>query len=233
MSSEFLSHVFSIVSLCLYSIVYLPQFKLIYDNKSSDGISIYMLLLWSQADAFSLLSSILIQLSISIIIIGWYHFFVGLIMILFTFYYVSNKTPFQYISVVLFVTLNLLVLSVLTIFPISSDLGKGIGQSIGWFTTILYIVGRLPQIQLNYHNQSTEGLSILMYIYTILANMFYLSSVLCISTETNYIISNLFIIVCVIITVLLDIYVIYQHYYYNRKNIKYNSHNSRFFRYYC
>jgi uncharacterized protein with PQ loop repeat len=233
MSSELLSHVFSIISLCLYSIVYLPQFRLIYNNKSSDGISIYMLILWSQADSLSLLSSILINLPLSVIVIGWYHFVIGAIMILFTFYYTHNKTIIHYISIALFLSFNLIILVLSYFFVSNTSFAPHIGQTIGWCTTILYIIGRLPQIKLNYTNKSTDGLSALMYIYTILANSSYLLSILFISTESNYILSNLFIIVCVIITILLDLYVIYQCYYYRTLQYKQYSNNSRFYRYYC
>jgi uncharacterized protein with PQ loop repeat len=231
MSSEFVSHAFSIISLCFYSIVYLPQFKLIFTNKSSEGVSIYMFILWSQADCFSLLSTILIELPLSTVIIGWYHFVIGVIMILFSLYYTHNKTFTVYTSTILFVCINILILLSTFIFP-KSHLSYQFGQIIGWFTTILYIIGRIPQIHLNFKNKSTEGLSSLMYLYTIIANICYLISILAISTERNYIISNMFIVVCVVITVLLDIFVIYQTFYYHKYDGHYKS-MPRFLRYYC
>ena len=47
---EVLSYIFSICSIVFYSIVYFPQFNEIYKTKSSDGISIFTLLLYTEAD---------------------------------------------------------------------------------------------------------------------------------------------------------------------------------------
>ena len=40
------SFAFGILSIIFYSVVYYPQFYVIYQTKKTDGISIWMLLLW-------------------------------------------------------------------------------------------------------------------------------------------------------------------------------------------
>ena len=81
------SYIFSLLSLGFYSIVYLPQFVLIYKNKSSKGISIWTLILWTQADALSLFGTILLHLPITFALMSWYHFVIGVTMIIFVVFY--------------------------------------------------------------------------------------------------------------------------------------------------
>jgi uncharacterized protein with PQ loop repeat len=88
------------------------------------------------------------------------------------------------------------------------------GEIIGWITTSLYLIGRIPQIYLNSKSRNVEGLSILMFVYTILGNVFYLLSFFTFSIEESYIQSNLPWISTTIITILLDIFVIFQILYY-------------------
>jgi uncharacterized protein with PQ loop repeat len=93
MDIETWSHILSILSLLFYSIVYIPQFIVIYKEKSSDGISLVTLSIWTQADILSLIATISLNMPVSLIVIGWYHFLVGCCMMLFIVYYKksSNK----------------------------------------------------------------------------------------------------------------------------------------------
>ena len=84
------------------------------------------------------------------------------------------------------------------------------GSVVGWFSTSMYIIGRFPQIYLNYKRKSTEGLSILMFTFSILGNVFYLVCILTFSTEPEYINANMPWIILVIVTVSLDFFVMYQ-----------------------
>lgn len=209
-----LAYSLSIISLIFYSIVYVPQFFIIYKSKSSSGISLWMLLLWTQADVLSLIGTIVLHMYTNIIMISWYHFIVGVLMIVFVLYYrdkYNNNYEYkiQVLSTIIFVCVNTVICVILNVIITSShDL---IGEIIGWITTVFYIVGRFPQMWLNYKNQSTEGLSILMYVFTILGNATY-TAVITIDNETIQ--SNMPWIVSSVVMILLDLYIIYQHYYY-------------------
>jgi uncharacterized protein with PQ loop repeat len=222
MVSDGLSYSLSIISLLFYSIIYIPQFFVIYKSKSSSGISLLMLLLWTQADILSLLGTIVLYMYINIIIIGWVHFIVGASMIIFVLYYrdkyddnYDNSKSFtkeykiQLLSTIIFLCVNTVICIMLNVIIKSShDL---IGEIIGWVTTTFYIVGRFPQIWLNYKNKSTEGLSVLMYIFAILGNASYIA-VFTIDPQTIQ--TNMPWIVSSTGMIVLDLYIIYQNYYY-------------------
>lgn len=217
-----LSYVFSILSVIFYSIVYFPQFRLIYKNKNSDDISILMLIMWSQADALSLLGVLLLKLEINLVIIGWYHLFIGILMIIFTFYYKKERT-ILYASIILFFVFSNVTLCAIIQSMISEQLLEP-GEIIGWITTSLYILGRFPQIYHNFTTKSVEGLSLMMYIYTILGNMFYIFSIITFSIEPEYLRINMPWIILGISTITLDLFVIIQCKYYKRilnNNINY------------
>ena len=219
---EELAYSLSIASLVFYSIVYVPQFLVIYKSKSSSGISLWMLLLWTQADVLSLIGTIVLHMYTNIIMISWYHFIVGVLMIIFVLYYrdkyndnyentqrFTKEYKIQVLSTIIFICVNTVICVILNvIITRSHDL---IGEVIGWITTVFYIVGRFPQMWLNYKNKSTEGLSILMYVFTILGNATY-TAVITLDNETIQ--SNMPWIVSSVVMIVLDLYIIYQHYYY-------------------
>lgn len=214
MDLTILSYVFSIFSIIFYSIVYLPQFFLIYKTKNSEDLSIIMLILWSQADALSLMGVILLQLELNLIIIGWYHLFIGILMICFTFYYKKKYTILDGVSIGLFVTCNIITCSILQNLITQPFLQPG--EILGWITTSLYIIGRFPQIYLIFKSKSVEGLSILMYVYTILGNLFYISSILTFLNNSEYIYLNMPWIVLGVVVIILDILIIIQCKYYSK-----------------
>ena len=204
---ELLSYIFSVCSIVFYSIAYFPQFKEIYKTKSTDGISIYTLLLYTQADFLSLFGTIILALSSSIILLGWYHVFVGICMILFVLTYEKENRKIKFLYAFIFCIVNISIGISLSAFSIFNEI---IGETIGWVTMVIYIVGRFPQIFLNIKRKSTEGLSTLMYVFTILGNLFYALSVLVYSDDTTYIMYNLPWLISTFVTILLDIFVIFQ-----------------------
>ena len=104
------SIIFGILSIIFYSVVYYPQFYVIYKTKKTDGISIWMLLVWGQADFMSLIGTVILNLELSLIIIGWYHVVVGILMTLYTLYYDdedSNENKLvKYVSVIIYYIIN-------------------------------------------------------------------------------------------------------------------------------
>lgn len=210
------SYIFGVLSIIFYSVVYYPQFYEIYKTKNIDGISVWMLLLWGQADILSLIASVLIDQYVSLIIIGWYHIFIGVLMVIYVLYY-DEKYKYKY--VIVYYIINLSICLYLNIIKKHDELS---GSIIGWFTSIIYIIGRFPQINLNIKRQTTEGLSIWMYIFTISGNISYIISIVSYSVEKEYIILNLPWIFMTFITLFLDLFVIYQCRYYKNKKIKKN-----------
>ena len=209
------SFAFGILSIIFYSVVYYPQFYVIYQTKKTDGISIWMLLLWGQADFISLVGTVILNLELSLIIIGWYHAIVGLLMTLYTLYYEKDNKVIKYVYVAIYYIINVSVCIYLTVTMLYN---YEAGTIIGWVSSVLYIVGRFPQLYLNYRRKTTEGLSILMYVFTILGNTCYLLATITFSIEPDYILTNLPWIVMIIVTVIIDFVVIFQSYYYKKKS---------------
>ena len=205
------SHIFSLFSLVFYSIVYIPQFVLIYKNKSSKGISIWMLVLWTQADALSLFGTVLINLPVTFVIMSWYHFLVGVILINFVLFYSCNISKLEIYGSSLFIMINILTGIVLTFFIKRSY--NEIGGFISWITMSLYIFGRFPQIYENWITKTTEGLSLLMYLFTILGNLFYIGVIY---STPEYLDQNIPWLISSLFSIFLDIIIISQYYYYKR-----------------
>lgn len=214
-----LSDGFSVLSLVFYSIVYLPQFYVIFKTKSSEGISIYMMFFYTLADSLSLSGTLLLLLPMNLVAIGWFHMAMSICMLITIYIYAKNKN-----------ILSGILLTVLVIGVISCCIWINIvfynmyiehiviGTSIAWITTSFYIIGRIPQLVHNYRRRSTEGLSKLMYVFTILGNLSYLLSTVTYSTEPEYIFLNIPWIVLTIVNSCLDTLIIIQYYYYKQSH---------------
>jgi hypothetical protein len=48
-----------------------------------------------------------------------------------------------------------------------------IPQLFGWASAILYCASRIPQIMQNFRNESVEGLSLVMFIFSVVGNLTY------------------------------------------------------------
>lgn len=51
------------------------------------------------------------------------------------------------------------------------------GQIFGWLCAVLYLGSRLPQLLLNYRRKSTEGVSMLFFLFACLGNLTYVMSI--------------------------------------------------------
>ncbi|KUJ17392.1 PQ-loop-domain-containing protein [Mollisia scopiformis] len=51
------------------------------------------------------------------------------------------------------------------------------GQIFGYFCAVLYLGSRIPQLLLNYRRKSTEGISLLFFLFAVLGNLTYVLSI--------------------------------------------------------
>ena len=58
-------------------------------------------------------------------------------------------------------------------FVFASSAQKYIGLAIGWISAVVYLCSRVPQVVKNVRRGSVEGLSILMFICTVMGNLTY------------------------------------------------------------
>ncbi|KAF9280665.1 hypothetical protein BGZ88_012051 [Linnemannia elongata] len=62
---------------------------------------------------------------------------------------------------------------------------------LGWGSAILYLGSRIPQIYKNWRLKSCEGLSVMMFIFSVFGNVFYVASIFLNSLEIDYLIKNM------------------------------------------
>jgi uncharacterized protein with PQ loop repeat len=208
--NEIFSLIFTILSIIFYSIVFIPQFLEIYKRKNSEGVSIWSILLWCQADTLSLLGTLILQLNIGLIIIGWYHMLLGQILLIYILHNKIEKNNLKSIFIYAFVITNFLISIIFQLYYYKLIVNFIIGQIIGWISAFIYIVGRIPQVYHNFKRKSTEGLSIYMYVFSICGNIFYISSILVYSSDQNTIILTLPWIVLGIVCGIIDLFIIFQ-----------------------
>lgn len=105
------------------------------------------------------------------------------------------------------------------------------GQFFGYLCAVFYIASRVPQLILNYRRKTTQGLSMLFFIFACLGNVTYLLSIFayqprcehykCRSGEAariygKYMLVNLSWLAGAVVTLLMDLVVFCQYFYYNR-----------------
>ncbi|KAF9564710.1 hypothetical protein EC968_004431 [Mortierella alpina] len=62
---------------------------------------------------------------------------------------------------------------------------------LGWSSAALYLGSRVPQIYKNWRLRSCEGLSLLMFVFSLLGNSLFIASIFLSSTERSYLIRNM------------------------------------------
>ncbi|KAI8096618.1 PQ loop repeat-domain-containing protein [Halteromyces radiatus] len=65
-----------------------------------------------------------------------------------------------------------------------------LSQSLGWASAILYCSSRIPQIMQNFRNESVEGLSLTMFVFSVVGNLTYSASIFLKSTDRTYLLIN-------------------------------------------
>jgi uncharacterized protein with PQ loop repeat len=208
-STDIAIYCLGVISMIFYGVTYFPQMYQIWKTKTSEGVSIWTALLWCQADALSLVGSILLQLDLMIIIICWYHFFMDLIMIAMVIYFgkTNDKKMISYVAI--FVAVNILANCLINSIYYNyndknnTDTLNLVGEILAWVTTVVYIIGRIPQIL---HLQtSIEGLSVLMFAFAIGGNSTYLGLLIL----QDQPMANLAWMVLCLCLILMDLYVIF------------------------
>lgn len=92
-------------------------------------------------------------------------------------------------------------------------------QICGYLSAILYLTARFPQIYHNYKKQSTEGLSLLFFLLTMLGNITYSLQIFAYSTDPQYIMLNMSWLLGSAGTIVEDLIIVAQFYMYR------NNHN--------
>lgn len=94
------------------------------------------------------------------------------------------------------------------------------GEVFGWCMAAIYMGGRLPQIMLNMKRGTVEGLNPLMFIFALVGNLTYVSSILVRTVEWKLIKPNMPWLVDAGVCVVLDVFIICQFVYYASRSAK-------------
>lgn len=91
-------------------------------------------------------------------------------------------------------------------------------QTLGWISASLYLSSRVPQIYQNVQRQSCEGISLIFFFAAVLGNVFYVISILAISSDWSYLKVQFSWLAGSVGTLVLDFIIFCQFFYYNREN---------------
>ncbi|KNC81060.1 hypothetical protein SARC_06602 [Sphaeroforma arctica JP610] len=98
---------------------------------------------------------------------------------------------------------------------IGTPLECAIGLVLGWASSVLYVVSRIPQLYKNYVRKSCEGLSVWMFFFGVIGNLTYSLSIFVKSTEADYLLNSLPYIIGSIGTLGFDLTIFLQFFLYN------------------
>lgn len=62
---------------------------------------------------------------------------------------------------------------------------------MGWGSAVLYLGSRVPQIYKNWRLKSCEGLSLVMFVFSVWGNVLYVASIFLFSLDADYLIKNM------------------------------------------
>jgi len=108
-----------------------------------------------------------------------------------------------------------------------------LGQIFGYLCAVFYIASRVPQLILNYRRKTTEGLSMLFFIFACLGNVTYVMSIFAYEPQCKhekckpgesgriygrYMLVNLSWLAGALVTLLMDLVVFCQYFYYSKND---------------
>ena len=121
------------------------------------------------------------------------------------------------------------------------ETGDAVGTFFGWISALFYLGSRIPQIIKNvnfficsyfcknltplkkYQRKTTEGLAIVMFVFAVLGNVTYASSIFLYSVEWVFLSSKLPWLIGSLGTLVFDFTILFQYLYYRKKkSTKYN-----------
>lgn len=245
-TGEELSWVFAGTSNIIWLFVILPQLYKNYKLKSSKSISFFLVFCWIVGEMLSMLSAWGKGLSSVIIFTAAYHLIFNLVFIAELLYYrkkeitkiieqsdniqlipktiIENRLRFcnlkeKEILIVFFSFLLILIL----LFGMTLSF-TDFTNMIGWLSTVMFIVSKIPQIILNRKLKDLKGLSKITFVFVILSSLFFLFSILIRllfidnSKHSFYILNNLQWIVGTLLSCFMDVIILGQMMYYNQNN---------------
>ncbi|OAD02074.1 hypothetical protein MUCCIDRAFT_121426, partial [Mucor lusitanicus CBS 277.49] len=210
--SDLFAKLFGYFSIGCWIVVFTPQLYENYTRKNTDGVSIQFLSFWILGDILNLFGIILENLLFTMLLLALYYLFADCLLMGQVIYY-RTVYPQRHIEEVvqssrtrtivrLFFASSIVSWTALMVGSALFFFGPGqhkvdmsqwhlIPQLLGWGSAILYCVSRIPQIMQNFRNESVEGLSLPMFVFSVVGNVTYCVSIVLESTDPTYLFINL------------------------------------------
>lgn len=109
-----------------------------------------------------------------------------------------------------------------TALALSASAGLYLGRGMGYFSTFMYLISRMPQIAHNFQRKSTTGISMLLFVSTFAGNLTYTLSILlspeCLGENANtrqFLNNEMSYLIGSMGTMLFDVVILLQWRYYN------------------
>ncbi len=206
------SSILGLLSICCWIIVFTPQMYKNYRRKSGESLSLLFLWIWLIGDIFNIVGAVMENLLPTMIILGIYFAIADLIIIGQVYHYRSRLQENEiepllgefpnvqqivendsFISAMPNESKSYMIYNIICFLLSLYFIGLVIGFSLlfGWLSAILYVGSRIPQIMKNMSTKSVEGLSLIMFIFSITGNILYCLSIFYKSVQKDYILLNL------------------------------------------
>eukprot|EP00792_Barthelona_sp_PAP020_P002941 TRINITY_DN14608_c0_g1_i1.p1 TRINITY_DN14608_c0_g1~~TRINITY_DN14608_c0_g1_i1.p1 ORF type:complete len:234 (+),score=29.92 TRINITY_DN14608_c0_g1_i1:44-745(+) len=173
--------VFGSISTVIWLICQLPQIYLNFKNKSSDGLSPFMLLFWTIADSCSFFSLLLNGGIVTQFILIVYWLMLDFILD-FQYFIFGNdntkkfdeKSGYTRIENTFWAAIVLFVVSLFSTISSFIETHKlEVGLLLAYFSSLCYAFSRISQIVKNFRGKSVEGIEIKMFILAFFGNLTY------------------------------------------------------------
>jgi uncharacterized protein with PQ loop repeat len=225
MIGNILAWIFMSMSSTIWLFVFIPQIMEIVKIKSVKAISFYLILCWLIGDVLSIETAINLSVNSLIVYTGYFQITFDILFIVLWLKYKCVEEQDHIVNLLetwIFTgTLGgLMIMNVLLDFADE----RIFALIISWISATSYIIARIPQIILNRRNKSVNGLSLLSFILILIANVFYLLSIVIrLIDEVNgeYIINSLSWVIGTGISIVLNCIILYQFRLYGNNRIQY------------
>lgn len=174
---DILSTVLGNASMLFWMIAQIPQLYKNYKTGSVKALSRVFLSIWLIGDLLNLSGSILTQQQPFQIRLAAYFVTIDVIMLI-QYVLLCNKTFIPLLKSNSSLLLLITPVSAYSSYSVNSARDYQIGLLLSWICAILYLTSRIPQILLNYKNQSVHGLSLEMFFCAFMGNLTYSVSLL-------------------------------------------------------
>ncbi len=214
--SELISSIFTSICVSCYIILYIPQIYNIYKLKTSDNISVGTMIILSISNTFNIISLVFLHMQLSLLLIGVICLVMNYILYICILTYKRiNKQFHIQVFFTIFITQILLCIFISVYI---SDINDNLKIILGYIFTLLssltFFGSKIPQIYKNFKSRVIYEISVNMFIFSILGNIFFILSIITFSLDSDYIYKNISWLISTCITIVLDLILVLQWFYY-------------------